>query len=328
MSDTPILTIAIPTYNRPHKLNRLLQILKEEIIRLNLISSVRISVSDNSENSESTYAFENIDFGNIDVEYFRQVSNVGFDRNLTTLYNKCTTQYIWFISDDDIPLPDGIRKIVESLINQKPDLLLFSFSQPPGSKIRTFDYKTNLQLIDTPVDAISVVIKYPKISIYILKKIEFTNIQKKFIEDCFGDGWIFIILSLSVLANVLQPKVAIISEILATADEDYSHIWVPTPFLHMYKIAYHPYIKQFMPQLEEKLRIQGYIDCIKFSWALKLGVLTLDDKDGLDEFIRKMNWNFEILLCNPILLLQIILLKSGLVPVISKLKKFKLKFLK
>ena len=54
-----ILTIAIPTYNRHNKLLRLLDILKDEIVRLHLSDVVRIIISDNSDNTITENAISN-----------------------------------------------------------------------------------------------------------------------------------------------------------------------------------------------------------------------------------------------------------------------------
>ena len=215
-----ILTIAIPTYNRHEKLMRLLVILKEEIVRLDLTDTVSILISDNSEN------------------------------NVT----------------------------------------------------------------EEPASIIKNILKYPKISIYVLRKVDFTETQNLYINQSIGQGWIFLTISFSVLELNNHPSVAIISEQLASADEDYKHIWVPSPFLHMHKIAFHPYIVKYLPDLHKQLKVDGYIQCIVFSWALKRGILLLDDMEGLNQFINKLEWRLRILLVRPKLFLQFLLMKFNVIP--------------
>jgi glycosyltransferase involved in cell wall biosynthesis len=309
-----ILTIAIPTYNRNKKLLRLLDLLKEEIIRLQLSDVVRIIISDNSDNVETEKGIATFKNDTIDLQFYKQKENIGFDRNLLFLYQQCISKYIWFISDDDFPFPDSVNKILSALHTKQPDILLFSFMQPPGSTSRQFDFKEDIQVIQEPRLLIDTVLKCPKISIYVLKKVDFTDSQNKFLTQSIGQGWIFLTLSFSVLERNHNPTIAIISEQLATADEDYKYIWVPTPFLHMHKIAFHPYILKYLPDLHKKLKVDGYIQCIIFSWALKRGILLLDDMDGLTQFINKLEWRLRILLVRPKQFLQLILMKFDLIP--------------
>jgi hypothetical protein len=309
-----ILTIAIPTYNRHNKLLRLLDILKDEILRLHLSDVVRIIISDNSDNTITENAISNFNYEIIDLQFYKQKENIGFDGNLLFLYQQCISKYIWFISDDDCPLPDSLSKILSALQTNEPDILLFSFMQPPGSTARQFDFKEDIQVIQEPKLLINTVLKYPKISIYVLKKVDFTESQHQFLTKSIGQGWIFLTLSFSVLELNNNPTIAIISEQLATADEDYKYIWVPIPFLHMHKIAFHPYIVKYIPELHKKLKIDGYIQCIIFSWALKRGILLLDDMEGLNNFIKKLNWRFPILLTRPKLFFQFVLMKFNLIP--------------
>ena len=63
---------------------------------------------------------------------------------------------------------------------------------------------------------------------------------------------------------------------------------------------------------ENQLREEGYRQCIIFSWALITGKLSLDDKDGLINFIKNLDWRLKFLLKNPKLLLMMLLMKSKL----------------
>lgn len=309
-----ILTIAIPTYNRSTKLQRLLNLLKFEIIRLGLSEIVTILVSDNSENDLTENLVIRFNKDIVSLQYYKQQENIGFDANLLFLYQKCFSKYIWFMSDDDIPLADSLTKILSAINSKQPEVLLFSFIQPPGSTFRTFDFKEDVHIIDDPTSIIKNILKYPKISIYLLKKVDFTETQSQNIKKYIGQGWLFLVLSFSVVELSNNPCIAIISEHLATADDDFNHIWVPTPFLYMHNIGFHPYILKNEPNLHKELKIDGYIQCIIFSWALKRGVLTLDDSEGLNNFIDKLEWRLSVLLLHPKILLQFFLMKYNLIP--------------
>jgi hypothetical protein len=46
-------------------------------------------------------------------------------------YNKCTTDYIWFLSDDDNINEHSILQILDDLRSCKPSLILYNFDQKP-----------------------------------------------------------------------------------------------------------------------------------------------------------------------------------------------------
>ena len=90
-----ILSIVIPTYNRSELL---------DISLCNLISTVRkfnieIIVSDNAstDNTESVVRSRINDYS--ELKYFRQPTNVGYDRNVMNCYNYASTDYIWILGD-------------------------------------------------------------------------------------------------------------------------------------------------------------------------------------------------------------------------------------
>jgi glycosyltransferase involved in cell wall biosynthesis len=308
------LTIAIPTYKRPLKVIRLLNLLKRQIEEAQLQSVIDIIISDNTETDETASLYASFNPGSVNVQYFHQNKNLGFDGNLLFLYEKANTDYIWYLADDDFPLEGSIIKIMDALRLKHPDVLLFSFMQPPGSPARQFHFAEPLHEIQSPELAINTVISYPKLSVFVMRKVIFTPHHKQILMSARGEGWIFLTLSISVLAQSQSLLVAVFSEQLASADDDYTHIWVPTPFLWMHKIAQHPFIKKHVPSLESKLKQDGYEQCIKFSWALKRGILFLDDQTGLNKFIHDLEWRFSVLIKRPKLFLMLGLLKMNYLP--------------
>lgn len=308
-----LLTIAIPTYNRSQKLVRLLSIIINEINSYELNKYIDILISDNSENALTKDAISEFSHQEINLDYYKQPQNIGADKNIFFLYEKCITNYIWFISDDDFPLEGSLKKILSALVENKPEVLLFSFIQPPGSKNRQFNYSDKLHIIENPISMIDSLLVFPKLSIYVIKKISFSEDQIKLLSNSQGEGWPFLYLGLNVLEKSTFPKVAIYSEALVTADSGYTHIWIPEPFMHWHKLAGHPYIQKNNPGLETKMKKQGYLQCILFSWAIRKGVLTIDDNKGLELFIKRLKWDFSVLFFHPKIFLQFIFLKFRII---------------
>ncbi len=305
-----ILTIAIPTYNRAEKVKRLLSAVKEEIVSSKLQEQVAVIVSNNASTDETHTAVSGFDKSGLKLEYHRQPENLGFDGNLRFLYTKASTKYVWFMADDDLPLKGAIVKIVKAIETTDPDVLLFSFIQPPGSTVKTFDFPETVHLVTETVSAIESVLCWRKLSIYVLRKCSFSDCQWRVLDENLGDGWCFVSLAFSVLESSSNLKLAIISEPLATCDEDFMRLpWTPEPFLCMDKMVQHPLVSKNSPGLIKQYREKGYLAAIQFSFAAKVGSLLPESPEGYNLFIKQLEWRIFVLLKAPRSLFQLIALK-------------------
>lgn len=153
MNDCPLLTIAIPTYNRAKYLDLCLDRINIEINSLNEEQKrlVEVCVADNgsTDNTTEIVARHQASFGKGFVNV-RASNNMGMDFNFTRCYELAKTPYVWLIGDDDVLLPGGLKKVLDVLINNEVDLLYvnnywFSDSykqEPMGNKtygITTFE---------------------------------------------------------------------------------------------------------------------------------------------------------------------------------------------
>ncbi len=107
----PLLTIAIPTFNRADKLNRALQILLEQIAGKN----VELLVSDNASEDATQAMMTELCAAHPEISYVRNPENVGPDRNFLNCYNRANGEYVLLLGDDDIFLPGAIDAIMEAL---------------------------------------------------------------------------------------------------------------------------------------------------------------------------------------------------------------------
>ena len=304
------LTIAIPTYNRADKVKRLLSVIKDEIFSSWLQDQVAVIVSNNASTDKTHSAVsEFLNYG-LNLKYYRQPENLGFDGNLRFLYMQAVTEYVWFMADDDLPLKGAIAKIVNAIETNDPDVLLFSFIQPPGSTAKTFDFPETIRLITEAVQAIESVLHYRKVSIYVLRKILFGERQWRVLDENLGDGWYFIPLAFSTLEVSRNLRLAIISEPLATCDEDFLRLpWTPEMFLRMDKMVQHPFVLKKCPNLSKLYWERGYLSAIQFSFAAKVGSVFPESPDEYDKFIKRLEWRIPVLLKAPRSFLQLIVLK-------------------
>lgn len=308
------LSILIPTYNRANKLLRLLKALESEIAWLKLDSQIQVLVSDNASSDETFRVMTDFSTSIFQLKYFRQPQNLKFDGNVKFLYEKAQTDYVWFISDDDIPLSGAILTILKGLDKYNPDALLFSFIQPPGSTYKVFNFPNTYQIFTDPKTIIHYLSYYAKMSIYVLRKIPLHSQQLKELTPFLENGYFFISLSFSVMGASIQPKLCIVSQELATCDEDYVKFnFDPKIFLEMYKLFYHPFVMKYLPNRAKSEIDSSYYKMIEALYAVKLGTIIVSEPGRYDKAIKNTKIRLFALLKVPGVFKHLILMKLNLV---------------
>jgi glycosyltransferase involved in cell wall biosynthesis len=119
-NEAPLLTIAIPTYNRECMLNELLSVLEAQVgngIRVELL------VSDNASQDGTASVVAAHQARGAKIRYIRNDSNVGADRNILQCYLQAAGEYVWILSDDDLIEPDTIPRILTALSKRQYDII-------------------------------------------------------------------------------------------------------------------------------------------------------------------------------------------------------------
>lgn len=107
----PILTIAIPTYNRVGKLVKCIENILIQIEN----KPIEILVSDNASTDNTQEMMETLLLKSEKISYCRNKENIGPDRNFLNCFNKAQGEYVILLGDDDILLPGAIESIIEAL---------------------------------------------------------------------------------------------------------------------------------------------------------------------------------------------------------------------
>ncbi len=177
----PILTVAIPTYNRPQSLKKILdQLYKEKN------QAFQIVVSDDSSIDDIESVVKKYQGSMNNLDYYRSKSDHGYSRNILRLYELAKTRYIWFLSDDEEVLQGAIDKILEALNNYKPVVALFNHINIDPYERKLIDgvpkdilYNNPKQLIDyTPFMRtcfISILVVEKRLSMDLVRKIHDEN---------------------------------------------------------------------------------------------------------------------------------------------------------
>ncbi len=173
-----ILTIAIPTYNRGHRLEKTLRDLLQHVVSSGFLSDIEVLVSDNGspDNTRSIISAQKHFFleKGIVFTHLDNKKNLGFDGNIWRCYEGASSEYVWFLSDDDNLFPDAISNIMSELGRKSTVALYFNFNQKPYDcesplvKSR-LEYTTKKKY---KIYCLRDVVAWPKLTAMVVKKIE------------------------------------------------------------------------------------------------------------------------------------------------------------
>lgn len=114
----PLLSIAIPTYNRDIYLKKNLSALLPQFRR-----ELEIIVSDNASTDNTTEVVEEFIEQGLPIKYLRNKTNLGWAGNFQNCYLNASAEYIMILGDDDIIVPEGINIILDILGRADCDVL-------------------------------------------------------------------------------------------------------------------------------------------------------------------------------------------------------------
>jgi glycosyltransferase domain-containing protein len=112
IKDQPLVSLGLPTYNRPDLLFRALNSLTKQTYK-----NIDIIVSDNA--STDPRVKEIVDgFAKHDkrIRYFRQETNIGPSKNFFFVLKQSAANYFMWVADDDLREPWVVEKCVKALV--------------------------------------------------------------------------------------------------------------------------------------------------------------------------------------------------------------------
>ena len=121
------LTIGIPTYNGAKHIHETLEAVINQVSK-EMSSQVDILISDNGSTDGTQAVIEKfIINSHITIEYIRNSENIGYDKNINQLFEKSKSEYLWTLADDDVPVAGAVKKILNTINNYKPDIIILNF---------------------------------------------------------------------------------------------------------------------------------------------------------------------------------------------------------
>lgn len=127
----PILTIAIPTYNRAPYLGVLLDRLMVDHAD-ELGRSFLVLVRDNA-STDGTRELLGKYAGRNGFTYVMNPENIGPDLNVAACFEACRTEYLWILGDDDLPMEGCVLQVVDVIKRIKPSMLYLPARWQPAA---------------------------------------------------------------------------------------------------------------------------------------------------------------------------------------------------
>lgn len=131
-----ILTIGIPTFNRPNSITKTVRALLPQ-----LNDRVVLNVYDNCSETPVTDLFTEEEKQKFNI--VRNRTNIGGDANICGVVYYADTKWVWTLGDDDGPLPNAVETILDN-IEKYPNALFFKYNSYIEKELHSFDDLTEL----------------------------------------------------------------------------------------------------------------------------------------------------------------------------------------
>lgn len=120
MTDAPILTFAVPTYNRLGCLRLLIERIGPEIAASG--GRIELLVCDNA-STDGTPAYVRELAGRGEIRLVEQERNIGADGNILSCVREARGRWLWICGDDDLPLEGAVTRVTAFAREHTPHLL-------------------------------------------------------------------------------------------------------------------------------------------------------------------------------------------------------------
>ncbi len=268
----PLLTIAIPTYNRKESILR-----QVKIILPQLTDEVCLLVIDNHSNEVVANFFSEEELNHFVV--IRNEYNIGGDANIAKCFQMCKTKWLWTLSDDDFLKEDAISYVLYHL-KESPDCVFLNFHYQINDTINGIDEflkKCDVRLYSS--------LFWMSICVYNLEKL--SNYMHYYFPalSTMQPG---IVLLVRAMQNDASNYIKIIkSDLFQKKDDVYNITWSRSSFVYASLILF-----DLLRDLREKLNASLFVtitqECIEVSvWHYKLSKKKKDSLELLREICRR-----------------------------------------
>ncbi len=121
-----LLSICIPSYNRPEELKRLL----ESIDSTKYAREIEVIIQEDKAPKRKEVREAVQDFvatknqNGYEIKFIENDENCGYDKNLRTLPKRAKGEYVMYMGDDDMYVPGALDDYLDLLVKEKPGYIL------------------------------------------------------------------------------------------------------------------------------------------------------------------------------------------------------------
>lgn len=145
MTNKPLLSICIPTYNRAEFLRDALDSIVGQINENNK-DKIGICISDNaSEDNTEELVNEYQEKLTVPIIYYKNEKNMGADYNYLKVAEIANGKYFWWLGSDDIIEEGGIDRLIEEINHKDTDISAYIISR------NVYDFNMEKVLKNSPV---------------------------------------------------------------------------------------------------------------------------------------------------------------------------------
>jgi abequosyltransferase len=193
----PLLTFAIPTYNRSGFLRQLLDSVSEQV---QADTRVELLISDNASTDGTSALVEGVVRTGVSITYIRNETNIGPDANFLQCYERASGKYVWVMGDDDIVAQGAIGRIAGYLAEDEYDLIYLNPFGFQGQEVDPKSYdvaKPRAQAFSKPAPFVRRIhVFFAMISANIVNKDRVDSLEHKPFATLIGSnlihlGWLF-----------------------------------------------------------------------------------------------------------------------------------------
>ncbi|MEH7543792.1 glycosyltransferase family 2 protein, partial [Bacillus thuringiensis] len=112
INQTPLVSVLIPTYNRPHYFEKALCSVLEQTY-----PNIEIIIGDDSTNDETEKVLQKYLYDHSNIIYIKNRSTLGQFENSRMLFHEAKGEYINFLMDDDLFHVNKIEKMMKYFLN-------------------------------------------------------------------------------------------------------------------------------------------------------------------------------------------------------------------
>jgi glycosyltransferase involved in cell wall biosynthesis len=121
----PLLTFAIPTWNRADKLKACVSLIAAQVLAAGV--PVDIFISDNGSDDATPAVLQELAATYRFVRSIRSPTNVGFDLNLITAIDNSEGKYVWLFSDDDFLAAGALEAVLKIIQETGPSYIATNY---------------------------------------------------------------------------------------------------------------------------------------------------------------------------------------------------------